>query len=52
MMIVLRGLQRDGDGAAGPEPGGPLQLLLAALQPQDCPAPSRPAHLQNRIHSQ
>ena len=36
------GLQRDGHGAAGAQPRGPLQLLLPQVQPQDCAAPGRP----------
>lgn len=36
------GLQRHGDGAAGAEPGGPLQLLLQEIQPQNRPAACRP----------
>lgn len=36
------GLQRDGHGAAGAQPRGPLQLLLPQVQPQDRAAPGRP----------
>ena len=36
------GLQRDGDGAAGAQPGGSVQLLLSEVQPEDSPAAGRP----------
>lgn len=51
-MVRFRGrLQRDGDGAPRPVPGGSLQLLLAQVLPEDGPAAGRPAHLQDRLHT-
>ncbi|TNN27551.1 hypothetical protein EYF80_062304 [Liparis tanakae] len=50
---VVRGggrLQRDGDGAAGAQPGGPVQLLLPEVQPQDGAAAGRPDDQPHRIH--
>lgn len=42
-MVRRRGrLQRDGYGAARPQSGGPLQLLLQEVQPQDGAAAGRP----------
>ena len=35
-------LQRDGDGAAGAQSGGPVQLLLPEVQPQNGPAAGGP----------
>lgn len=38
-VVWCRGrLQRDGNGAAWPQSGGPFQLLLPEVQPKDCPA--------------
>lgn len=35
-------LQRDGDGIAGTQSGGSVQLLLSKIQPEDGPAAGRP----------
>lgn len=38
-VVWCRGrLQRDGNGAAGSQSRGPVQLLLPEVQPKDCPA--------------
>ncbi len=50
-MVRVRGrLQRDGHGAVGALVGGPVQLLLEKVQPEDCPTFGGPAHLSHRIH--
>ncbi len=42
-VVRCRGrLQRDGNGAAWSQSGGPFQLLLPEVQPKDCPAFGRP----------
>lgn len=41
MVRGRRRLQRHGDGAAGPQSGGPVQLLLSQVQPEDGPAAGR-----------
>lgn len=42
-VVRCRGrLQRDGDGAAWTQSGGPFQLLLPEVQPKDRPAFGRP----------
>ena len=51
MVRIRRGLQRDGHGIARSQPRRPLQLLFAAIQPEDRPAPRRPTHLADRVHT-
>jgi len=52
-VVRVRGrLQRDGHGVARPQSRGPIQLLLQKIQSENRSAARRPAHLQNRIHSQ
>lgn len=52
--MVWRGgrLQRDGNGAAWPQSGGPFQLLLPEVQPEDRPAPGRPNGTRLNPHVQ
>ena len=42
MVRSRRRLQRYGDGAAGPQSGGPVQLLLPQVQSENSPAAGRP----------